>query len=70
MKNEPGYSGPSFGGLVVAEDAGGTHPQGTSTPKAIDFMTMAIGFSKTAFSNSAPAYLVPYLPLRLQRNLR
>ena len=33
-------------------------------------MTMAIGNSKTAFSNSAPAYLVPYLPLRLQRNLR
>ena len=34
MKNKPGYSGPSFGGLVVAEDAGGTHLQGTSTPKS------------------------------------
>lgn len=34
--NGPGYSEPSFEGLVAAEDAEGTYPQGTSTQKGTD----------------------------------
>jgi hypothetical protein len=45
-KNEPGYSEPCSGGLVVAEDAGGTYPQGTITPKATDFMTWQLATQK------------------------